>query len=1010
MKPHALFYRMLTALTLLGLILPLSPSSSLLAQREPPPTPTTILPRWAEFDGPTPGGQANVSSSLNARVAPAADTSAPAPVTNLVASTGASPGAVELSWIAPGDDATAGTASTYIVRYNTTTITESNWATSTDATGEPTPSPAGSVESTTVSGLTPGRTYYFVIKTQDEVPNTSGISNSPAAVAQIGPNTVYLPLVVSSASSVPTVIPDTTEVLTETTTQYLSEISGDVAVFTFTQSTPALDALAPGEVIVGDATANAPYGFLRQVTSISSAGGQVVVETEATTLEEAIESGSAQVSHALTPDQVQASTQLMGVRLATAADLQDDFYLKLEDVVLYDHDGNLDTKHDQILANGSIRLKPDFDFSLRVQHFELQELSFIASAEETAKLEIEAKAALPVIDEKVEIARYIFSPITVMVGAVPVVLVPVLTINVGINGSVYVGLRSEVTQQATLRAGLRYAGEAWTPVMDFSNQFNYSDPPTLQPTAGVEAKGYAGAQIALQLYGLAGPYAEIDAYLKLDVDAAESPWWTLYGGLEVPVGVRMEVLGRELADYDIVAIGYRLALAHAQANNPPNLPFAPYPVDGATDQSVNVNPSWSGDDPDGDAVTYDVYFEAGDDTPDILVSDDQSSLAYDPGTLSPNTPYYWRIVVQDEQGATNAGPVWDFTTGTGTTCLINLTLQSPQVSDLTATISGTVSSSCSTITRLNWQWGDEQDDDQWFPASHTYAVSGTYPITVTAYNDLGDTEVANTTAYVGTASGEMVPIPAGEFQMGCDDTNPNEYCYSDEQPLHTVYLDAYTIDKYEVTNDQYAEFLNAEGNQEEGGDTWLDADDPDVHIQESGVWQADAGYEDHPVIEVTWYGARAYCTWAGKRLPTEAEWEKAARGSSDTRTYPWGDETPDCSRLNYYDPTEGYCVGDTTPVGSYPTGASPYGALDMAGNVWEWVNDWYLGDYYSTYPTDGWPSNPTGPASATYKVLRGGSFHNYWYNVRAANRYYLIPPTYGYNYLGFRCVGVAPGQ
>ena len=449
-----------------------------------------------------------------------------------------------------------------------------------------------------------------------------------------------------------------------------------------------------------------------------------------------------------------------------------------------------------------------------------------------------------------------------------------------------------------------------------------------------------------------------------------------------------------------------MALAQAQSNTPPNLPFSPFPADGAIVQNLDVDLSWSGGDLDGDSVTYDVYLETGDATPDVLVSDDQPGLAYDPSTLSANTDYYWRIVAKDEHGATTAGPVWEFTTATGETCPINLTLQSPQVSDLTATISGTVSSSCSTITRLNWQWGDGVSGDQWFPAGHTYAVSGTYPITVTAYNDLGDTEVANTTAYVGVASGEMVTVPAGEFQMGCDSSNPSENCYTWEQPLHTVYLDAYAIDKYEVTNAQYAEFLNAEGNQEEGGDTWLDADDPDVRIHESGVWQVDAGYEDHPVIEVTWYGARAYCQWQGKRLPTEAEWEKAGRGNSDTRMYPWGNQAADCTLANFYvGGSTGYCVGDTTPVGSYPTGASPYGAMDMAGNVYEWVNDWYQSDYYDVSPY----SNPPGPTSGSFKVLRGGSFGHAWNYIRVANRRFNYP--YGSFYsFGFRCAGVAPGQ
>jgi len=880
------------------------------------------------------------------------------------------------------------------VRYNATTITESNWDASTNVTGEPTPSPAGSVESMTVSGLAPGQRYYFAIKTQDEVPNTSGISNSPRAAAHSS-NTIYLPLVASSTSSVPTVIPDTTEVLPETTTQYLSEVSGDGAVFTFTQSTADLDALAPGDVMVSDATSNAPNGFLREVTSVSLSGGQVVVGTEQATLEEAIESGEAHVSQTLTPGQIQAGMQLQGVTLA-ASQLEDEFYFKLEDVVLYDDDGDPDTTSDQIKADGSIQLEPGFDFSLVVRHWRLEELSFTTSAKETTELEIKSEFDLVSIEEEKEIARYTFTPVTVMVGPVPVVLVPVLTVNVGVDGSVHVGVTAKVTQEATLIAGLRYAGETWNPVSHFSNEFHYG-PPAL--SAGLDLKGYFGAQLSLLLYGVTGPYAERDAYLKLEADIADDPWWTLYGGLEASGGVKMEVLGHSIADYESPAIiGYRLTLAQAQSNTPPNLPFSPFPADDAIVQDLDVNLSWSGGDLDGDDVTYDVYFEAGDNTPDVLVSDDQAGIAYDPGTLSANTDYYWRIVAQDEHEATTAGPVWEFTTATGGTCPINLTLQSPQVSDLTATISGTVSSSCSTITRLNWQWGDGVSGDQWFPASHTYAVSGAYPITVTAYNDLGDTEVAHTTAYVGLDTGEMVLIPAGEFQMGCDSTNPSENCYGDEQPLHTVYLDAYYIDKYEVTNGQYAQCVAA------------GACDPPAYnsSRTRPDYYGNPAYDDYPVICISWYNADDYCTWANKRLPTEAEWEKAARGSSDTRMYPWGNESPDCSRLNYchYNGSSyEYCVGDTSQVGDYPTGASPYGVMDMSGNVCEWVNDWYQLDYYDVSPY----SNPPGPASGAFKVLRGGSFFDGRLYVRAAYRF-NDTPDYRIDGVGIRCAGAAPGQ
>jgi formylglycine-generating enzyme required for sulfatase activity len=923
-----------------------------------------------------------------------ADTVSPSVVANLSASTGTSAGTVDLSWIAPGDDGTAGTASAYIVRYNTTVITESNWITSLDMTGEPTPGPAGSIESMTVSGLAPGQVYHFALKTQDEVPNTSWVSNSPWSVAPAS-HSVYLPLVASSASGSPPVIPDTTNVLTQTTTQYLSSISGDGAVFTFTQSTPALGALAPGEVMVGDVTTNAPYGFLRKVTSVSSAGGQVVVQTAQATLEEAIETGTAQVSQILTPDQIKGGTLAKGVALAAARQTQSGLYFlyTLDEVVLYDDDGNPDTTNDQIVANGSIRLEPSFDFGLSVRNFQLQELSFTTSAQETAELEVAAKVEYPLIKKEKEIARHYFNPITVMVGPVPVVIVPVLTVNVGVDGSVHVGITTGVTQQATLEAGLRYADGTWSPVKDFSNQFYYN-PPTL--SAGLDLKGYAGAQLSLMLYGVTGPYAKVNTYLKLEADVSAVPWWRLYGGLEMPVGVKIEVLSHLIAGYETTVIDYELLLAEAQSNTPPKLPSNPTPADNSIVQNLDADLSWSGGDLDGDAVTYDVYFEAGDNTPDVLVSNDQTGIAYDPGTLLPNTHYYWRIVAQDEHGATTAGPVWDFTTGTGGTCPITLTLQLPQVIALTASVSGTVTSVCSTLTRLNWQWGDGLGNDQWFPAGHTYAVSGTYPITVTAYNNLGNTQVQTTMANVGLNTGDMVLVPAGTFQMGCDPAhNGGNSCFSDELPLHPVYLDAYRIDKYQVTNAQYAQCVAA------GSCTtpW------DNSSWTRSSYYGNPTYANYPVIWVDWYQSTNYCAWVGKRLPTEAEWEKAARGPT-VRAYPWGDQSPTCSLANSRnDSTSSYCVGDTTQVGSYPLGASPYGALDMAGNVWEWVNDWWQNEYYSVSPG----SNPPGPASGTAKVVRGGTFECDWYYVRAAYRN-GAPPDFRHYLVGFRCAGVAPGQ
>jgi formylglycine-generating enzyme required for sulfatase activity len=247
----------------------------------------------------------------------------------------------------------------------------------------------------------------------------------------------------------------------------------------------------------------------------------------------------------------------------------------------------------------------------------------------------------------------------------------------------------------------------------------------------------------------------------------------------------------------------------------------------------------------------------------------------------------------------------------------------------------------------------------------------------------------------------MLYVPEGEFKMG------SEAGLTDEQPAHAVFLDAYWIDQIEISNSMYAKCVEAGGCDEPASTVYFD--DPE--------------YADHPVVYVSWVDANEYCTWAGRRLPTEAEWEKAASWDpllNQQRVYPWGNEY-DCKKGNYDDEVEldASLMPETTvncdgflrssPVGSFPEGAGPYGALDMGGNVWEWVHDAFIEvdplnssiqNYYAVSPY----SNPMGvdPAITEYRTMRGGSWNFTFGFGRAAYRLWFGLDD-KHDGVGFRC-------
>jgi len=927
-------------------------------------------------------------------------------------------------------------------------------------------------------------------------------------------SSLYLPLVSQNAiAQIPDVFRDTTIELTKQTTDLISSINEDGSVFTFSGLTPELEQVQVGDVIISGISEQAPYGFLRKVDSIQEHDGDLVMVTEQASLDEAFESLSLSIQQALTPESIQnvIKDPTITLKHIPSGSTLKDFEFQLNNTVLYDEDNNFSTTDDQINANGSLVFSPSIDFRIKYVNSNW-DIYFTQTMSAQSGLTISSKINVTIPLSEIPLTPLI--PLAAIpVPGLPIVVSPALQIWTGMNGSVFAGISSSVIQMTSFTSGLHYFNDNLEEIQEFSSEFIYTQP-TFQ--TGASFKAFVGPKLSLKINGVLGPYAATNLALKLDITPFSDTLLALKGGLEIPMGVSVEIFSKVLVDYQAVVINFWKLLFSIEnnLNQPPNSPSNPSPPDNATGQSVDTDLGWSGGDPDGDIVTYDVYFESGDATPDVLVSDNQSGTIYDPDMLANGTQYYWQVIATDEHGEATNGMVWSFTTisseldyfddfssypvgfppsgwiergttgisptvievgGTGPDYrLVNfpevsweywdkwllypsLTLSSSYVVQVKKRFNNSIADRAGLTIAWNdsnWNRIDIQPnvygDDIEFRVSYTgpnpskivintlasiiidsyvnywlkvvayYPEPGLGQVDVYWSSDninfvhvLNVTGLPDLTGIVGISTagphlpnmyfddfaidippasspGEMVFIPSGEFQMGCDQANNGgAICTGDELPLHPIYLDAYYFDKYEVTNSQYQQCVTAGACQPPGV----------VSSSTRSPFYDNSAYANYPVINITWYDADDYCAWSGKRLPTEAEWEKAARGSTDTRAYPWGNRTVYCDLANLYiNEINHFCLGDTSAIGNYPAGISPYDIFDLAGNVWEWVYDWYQSDYYSGSPS----INPPGPDSGPGKVIRGGGWDSYGDGLRVADRYFPTPESYGYN-IGFRC-------
>jgi formylglycine-generating enzyme required for sulfatase activity len=798
--------------------------------------------------------------------------------------------------------------------------------------------------------------------------------------------------------------------LSENTTSLITSISADGTTFTFSTETPELGQVNVGEVIIGGTSVAAPDGFLRKVTSKQLQDETVVLVTEPATLEEAFESLSVNISRDLTQTDFQGIEQVSGLNLinATTMDQADNVPITfMLDNFILDKDGNPSTTADQIVFNGFIALTPHMEARIRIENAELKEYY--------QNFEISIKTGYTVSSSSVSMAlekTLLPVPLKVPISAVPLINLS-LDFFVGVSGSISGSSSTSITNTSYFTQGFWYSNGQKQEWNKFVNTPSYTQPAS---EVSIAIKAYVGAKLDITVYDFIGPYIKASLGMKNEMTLTPIRKQKLQVGLEITGGIAatipLGIFKIVLFDYQFKGIEwwYLIYSYPDPINNEPYQPTHPSPPLYAINQGLSIQLGWDGGDPNGDLVLYDIYFNAGISNPSTKVADHQSSRSFNPGLLSSNTKYYWKVVSFDQHGLSTASPVWNFTTGGGATPPLVFNKTSPTNGATNQPINLTLDwgdSSGATSYAYCYDTTNDNACSNWVNAGTTSqaTISGlanntTYYWQVRATNT-GGTTYANgsATAYwsftTGSGTiipGEMVTIPEGEFQMGCHPEHNGGYeCWTlGELPLHSVLLDTYYIDKYEVTNGQYALCVN------EGACNAPFKNSSDTRPS----YFNNPDFANFPVIYVSWYDANDFCSWAGKRLPTEAEWEKAARGTT-LKAFPWGDESPDCYLANhwYYDGTKPiHCIGDTNQVGSYPTGASPYGVMDMAGNVYEWINDWYDDNYYSNSPYQ----NPLGPDSGEKKGYRSGSLYELDEYLRVASRPYTDPyKTYGD--LGFRC-------
>lgn len=381
------------------------------------------------------------------------------------------------------------------------------------------------------------------------------------------------------------VIPATTKVLSDTTVAAISGISPDKATITFSASTPDIAGLQSGDHLVLGVTPATPDGLLRKITGVQqNPDGSVTLQTEAAALEEVVQSGSVSATVPLSLDNLAAPPELAeGVTLepaaaaktAKAVNLEGStgMTLKLKDVVLYDHDGDKNTKGDRVTVNGEISLKTSMKMDIDIADHTLKTFTFSAGIDQKSSLYLAAGAYVDFDTDKTKIklnkAPIVFSNTTIWIGYVPVVVTCALDFYVGADGEISIGTSTQVTQSLGYTGGLRYANKQWSPINEPHAEYGFQ-PPTVD--AAAEIRCYLQPELSAKLYGLAGPAINLQAYALLQVAPLETPWWKLYAGFQANAKADITLLGKQIAEYEKVILDIRTLLAQAETTRPEGSP------------------------------------------------------------------------------------------------------------------------------------------------------------------------------------------------------------------------------------------------------------------------------------------------------------------------------------------------------------------------------------------------------------------------------------------------------